>query len=116
MVFVFKAIDRTIYKRAAKYAAALRRYWVDGVPAREVAAKIKADGGIEALCKAPTANKPKKKPKPAPSLKLTFSASEARTEGLLALAEGQQAQLIVKRVTTERGIVAMIIGFRPLKI
>jgi hypothetical protein len=115
MVFVFKAIDsidRNIYKRAAKYAAALKRYWADDVPPREVAAKIKEDGGIEALCKAPTANKPKKKAEPEQSLKL-LPDSEALRKKLLALSEGQKARLIIERVTAERGVVATIIGFHP---
>lgn len=112
MVFVFKAIDRNIYKRAAKYAAALKRYWADDVPPREVAAKIKEDGGIEKLYQAPTANKPKKKAEPEQSLKL-LPDSEALRKKLLALPVGKKARLIIERVTAERGVVATIIGFHP---
>jgi hypothetical protein len=81
-----------------------------------VAAKIAEDGGIEALCKAPTANKAKKNPKSEQPSKLTFSATEGRRGRLLALSEGQEARLIVRRVTTERGVVARIVGFYPVKI
>jgi hypothetical protein len=115
MRFVFNGLVGNRYKRASKYAAGLKQYWVDEVPAREVAAKIKEDGGIEALCKAPTANKPKKKQKPERSSKLTFSASEARTEGLLALSEGQAAHLVIRRLTGERGVVATIVRLYPVK-
>jgi hypothetical protein len=116
IVFVFDAaIDRNRYKRAAKYAAALKQYWIDNVPAREVAAKIEEDGGIEALSQASAESKPKKKQKPEQSSKLTFSASEARRGSLLALSEGQEAHLIVRRVTGERGVVARIVRFDPVK-
>jgi len=115
MVFVFKAIDRNIYKRASKYAAALKRYSDDDVPAREVAAKIKEDGGIETLYRASIANEPRKKPEAEQSLTLTFSASEARREALLALSEGQEADLMIRRVTGERGVVARIVKFYPVK-
>jgi hypothetical protein len=115
MVFVFGAIDRNIYKRAQKYAAGLKQYWIDNVPAREVAAKIEEDGGIEALSQASAESKPKKKQKPEQSSKLTFSASEARRGSLLALSEGQAAHLIIRRVTGERGVVARIVRFDPVK-
>jgi hypothetical protein len=115
MVFVFNAIDRNIYKRAQKYAAGLKQYWIDNVPAREVAAKIEEDGGIEALSQASAESKPKKKQKPEQSSKLTFSASEARRGSLLALSEGQEAHLIIRRVTGERGVVARIVRFDPVK-
>ena len=114
-VFVFGAIDRNIYKRASKYAAGLKQYWIDNVPAREVAAKIEEDGGIEALSQASAESKPKKKQKPEQSSKLTFSASEARRGSLLALSEGQAAHLIIRRVTGERGVVARIVRFDPVK-
>jgi hypothetical protein len=116
MVFVFKAIDRTIYKRAAKYAAALKQYWGDKVPAQQVAAKIKKDGGIEKLYRDSAGSKSNKKVKPEQSSKLTFSATEGRRGCLLALSEGQEARLIIRRVTTERGVVARIVGFYPVKI
>jgi hypothetical protein len=115
MVFVFEAIDRNIYKRASKYAAALKQYRIDNVPAQEVAAKIAEDGGIEALSQASAESKPKKKQKPERSLKLTFSATEGRRGILLALSEGQEAHLIIRRVTTERGVVARIVRFDPVK-
>jgi hypothetical protein len=114
MVFVFEAIDRNIYKRASKYAAGLKQYWRHNVPAREVAAKIAEDGGIEALSQASAESKPKKS-KPGNSSKLTFSATEGRTGSLLALSEGQEARLIIRRVTGERGVVARIVRFDPVK-
>jgi hypothetical protein len=116
IVFVFEAIDRNTYKRASKYAAGLKQYWIDNVPAREVAAKIEEDGGIEALSQASAESKPKKEQKPERSSKLTFSATEGRRGCLLALSEGQEARLIIRRVTTERGVVARIVGFYPVKI
>jgi hypothetical protein len=114
MVFVFNAIDRNSYKRASKYAAGLKQYWRHNVPAHEVAAKIEEDGGIEALSQASAESKPKKS-KPGNSSKLTFSATEGRTGSLLALSEGQEARLIIRRVTGERGVVARIVRFDPVK-
>jgi hypothetical protein len=115
MVFVFGAIDRNIYKRASKYAAGLKQYWIDNVPAQKVEAKIAEDGGIEALSQASAESKPKKKPKPEQSSKLTFSVTEGRRGSLLALSEGQEAHLIIRRVTGERGVVAKIVRFDPVK-
>jgi hypothetical protein len=115
MVFVFKALDRNSYKRASKYAAGLKQYWIDNVPAQKVEAKIKEDGGIEALYEASAANKPKKKPKPKQSLLKLCSASEALTKALLALPVGKTARLIIRRVTGERGVVARIVRFDPVK-
>jgi hypothetical protein len=115
MVFVFNAIDRNRYKRASKYATPLRQYWRDYVPAQEVEAKIKQDGGIEALCRASAANKPKKKPKLKQSLLKLCSASEALTKALLALPVGKKARLIIKRVTNQGGAVAMIMSVDPVK-
>lgn len=111
MVFVFNGIDRNRYKRASKYAAGLKRSWIDNVPAQKVEAKIKKDGGIEALCRASAANKPKKA-KREQSLKL-LPASDAFRKKILALPEGEKAQLIIKRVASEQGVVARIIGFHP---
>ena len=78
-------------------------------------AKIKEDGGIEALCRASAANKPKKKAKSERPLKLTFSASGGPRARLLALSEGQEARLIIRRVTGERGVVARIVRFDSVK-
>jgi hypothetical protein len=114
MVFVFKAVDRIRYQRISKYAAAVRQYWTDDVPPQDVEAKIKKDGGIEALGRAATGNAPKKA-KPERSSKLTFSATAGRRGCLLALSEGQEVHLIVRRVTTERGVVARIVRFDPVK-
>ena len=115
MLFVFNAIDRNRYKRAQKYAAGLKQYWIDNVPAQKVEAKIKQDGGIEALYEASAANKPKKKPKPKQSLLKLCSASEALTKALLALPVGKKARLIIKRVTNQGGAVAMIMSVDPVK-
>lgn len=114
MVFVFGAIDRNIYKRAQKYAAGLKQYWRHNVPPRDVAAKIAEDGGIEALSQASAESK-SKKPKSERPLKLTFSATEGRRGSLLALSEGQEAHLIIRRVTGERGVVARIVRFDRVK-
>jgi hypothetical protein len=115
LVFVFNAIDRNRYKSASKYAAALQQYLTHDVPAQEVAAKIKKAGGIEKLYRDSAGSKSNKKVKPEQSLKLTFSATEGRRGSLLALSEGQEARLIIRRVTTERGVVARIVRFDPVK-
>jgi hypothetical protein len=112
MVFVFNAIDRNRYKSASKYAAALQQYLTHDVPAQEVAAKIKKAGGIEKLYRDSAANKPKKKPKPEQSLKL-LPGSDALRKKILAVPKGQKAQLIIKRVDSEQGVVAIITGFHP---
>ena len=114
LVFVFKAIDRTIYKRISKYAAALRQYWVDEVPARKVAAKIKADGGIEALYEAATGNAPKKA-KPQQSLLTLVPGSEAVRRRLEALQVGEKARSIFKRVSSKRGVTLMIMSVDSAK-
>jgi hypothetical protein len=114
MVFVFGAIDRNIYKRAAKYAAGLKQYWRHNVPAQEVAAKIAEDGGIEALSQASAESKPKKEKSQQSLLKLC-SASEALTKALLALPVGKKARLIIKRITNQGGAVAMITSVDPVK-
>ncbi len=115
LVFVFEANDRNVYKRAAKYAAGLKQYWRDNVSSRQIAAKIKEDGGIEALSQASAERGPKKRQKPEQSSKLTFSASAAGTKALLALSEGQEARLTIRRVTGARGVVARILRFIPVK-
>jgi predicted acyl esterase len=110
MVFVFDAaVDRNRYKRASKYATALKGYWTRNVPAREVAAKIEDDGGIEALCQASAGNK-LKKAKREQSLKL-LPVSDAYRKKILALPIGKRARLMIKSVNGERGEVAIITGF-----
>jgi hypothetical protein len=51
MVYVFNANTKQRYDRAWKYATGLQLYWNQGLRPEEVPAKIKADGGIEALMK-----------------------------------------------------------------
>jgi hypothetical protein len=109
MVFVFNAIDRNRYKRASKYATALRQYWRDYVPAQEVGAKIKEDGGIEALGRAATGNAPKKA-KPQQSLLTLVPGSEAVRRRLEALQVGEKARSIFKRVSSKRGVTLMILS------
>jgi hypothetical protein len=43
------------------------------------------------------------------------SATEALTKALLALPEGKKARLVIKRVTSQGGAVAMIISVDPVK-
>ncbi len=114
MVFVFNAIDRTRYKRASKYAAGLEQYWIDNVPAHEVAAKIKEDGGIEALYRASTGNEPKKA-RSQQSLLTLLPVSEAVRRRLSALQVGEKARSIFKRVPSKRGIKLMILSVDPVK-
>lgn len=51
MVFVFSAQSKAAYDRICTYATAVETYFQDNIPCTEVAAKIKQDGGIEALVK-----------------------------------------------------------------
>jgi hypothetical protein len=116
MVFVFNAIDRNRYKSASKYAAALQQYFTHDVPAQEVAAKIKKVGGIEALYRDSAGSKSNKKVKPEQSLLKLRSASEALTKKLLALPVGEKARLIIQRVASQGGAVAMIMRVDSSKI
>jgi hypothetical protein len=51
MVFVFSARSKAAYDRICTYATAVETYFRDAIPCTEVAAKIKQDGGVEALMK-----------------------------------------------------------------
>jgi hypothetical protein len=110
MVFVFNALGLTRYKRAAKYAAALKQYWTDNVPAQEVAAKIGKDGGIDKLYQASTPKQTKKKRR---SESVTLIDPGYRVwRALVRLREGKKARLIIERVPDIRGTLAKIIDFK----
>ena len=101
MVFVFDAIDRTRYRAAWRYAKALKAFWADDIPAREVEAKIKEAGGIEKLYRA-SAPKQTKKKKRSESLKL-IDTDYRVWRALGRLREGKKARLIIERVPEIHG-------------
>ena len=61
MYFVFDATSKLGRDRAWKYARALSLYNMNSVPSASVAEKLKADGGVEAVCRQATAEHPRRK-------------------------------------------------------